>query len=215
MSGYASRFGSVGGGFDPANPGAIGGTTPNTGAFTRLSVAQGTLTDPVTGINLTATWNDAAHTFTGIFANITDTASNGNSFLLHFQVGGANRVRVFKDGRASFEGNVTAPIIVGTSFLSCLSDVGGVLFGAANDARLIRAAAATLQMGANHASTPTAQRIQAHGVTTGTGANLTLSGGAGSVAYGGVLIDLNSIPTSDPSTPGRIWRDGTDLKISI
>ena len=31
----------------------------------------------------------------------------------------------------------------------------------------------------------------------------------------GNQIDFTSIPTSDPSVAGRLWRDGTDLKISI
>lgn len=34
------------------------------------------------------------------------------------------------------------------------------------------------------------------------------------VEYGGFLI-LNNIPTSDPSYPGAVWRDGATLKISL
>lgn len=51
-----------------------------------------------------------------------------------------------------------------------------------------RDAAATLQLGTDHATTPTAQTIKAHDVTTGTGASLTIAGGKGSVAGGGVTI---------------------------
>jgi hypothetical protein len=51
-----------------------------------------------------------------------------------------------------------------------------------------RAAAATWQLGQTHATTATAQRIQAHGVTTGTGANLTLGGGSGDTK-GDVILD--------------------------
>lgn len=57
-----------------------------------------------------------------------------------------------------------------------------------NDAFLVRAAAASLQLGANHATTPTAQTIKAHNVTTGSGANLTLCGGTGSIAGGSVVL---------------------------
>jgi hypothetical protein len=48
--------------------------------------------------------------------------------------------------------------------------------------------AAQLQLGETHADTPTAQRIQAHGVTTGTGASLTLGGGSGDTK-GDVILD--------------------------
>lgn len=60
--------------------------------------------------------------------------------------------------------------------------------GASDDVRLERAAAASLQLGSNHATTPTAQTIKAHDVTTGVGADLILKGGTGSVADGYVKI---------------------------
>jgi len=84
--------------FDPANPGAIGATTPSTVNATRLTVAQGALTDPVTGLNLTATWNDAADTFHLDDADVTDTASAASSTLLRRRVGGSDRFRVTKAG---------------------------------------------------------------------------------------------------------------------
>lgn len=56
------------------------------------------------------------------------------------------------------------------------------------DLFLRRSAAASLQLGTNHATTATNQTIKAHNVTTGTGADLTLSGGTGSVANGAVRI---------------------------
>jgi len=48
--------------------------------------------------------------------------------------------------------------------------------------------AATFRLGQDHATTPTAQTLKAHNVTTGTGADLTLSGGTGSVANGNVIL---------------------------
>ena len=60
--------------------------------------------------------------------------------------------------------------------------------GGACDALLSRSAAASLQLGANHATTATNQTIKAHNVTTGTGADLTLSGGTGSAGNGAVRI---------------------------
>jgi hypothetical protein len=67
-----------------------------------------------------------------------------------------------------------------------------------NDLILGRDAAATLQLGADHATTATNQRIKAHDVTTGTGASLTLSGGTGSVAGGSVII-ATSATTGAPT----------------
>ena len=60
--------------------------------------------------------------------------------------------------------------------------------GASDDVRLERAAAASLQLGSNHATTPTDQTFKAHNVTTGTGAALKLCGGTGSVGKGAVII---------------------------
>ena len=57
-----------------------------------------------------------------------------------------------------------------------------------DDLLLRRAAAATLQLGTDDATTATDQTITAHSVTTGTGASLTLAGGSGSVAQGDVII---------------------------
>lgn len=50
--------------------------------FKGLTVAQGTLTNPVVGLDLTATWNDGADTFTAIRQRVTDTASASGSLLM-------------------------------------------------------------------------------------------------------------------------------------
>ena len=72
------------------------------------------------------------------------------------------------------------------------------------DLYLGRASAAVLQLGENAATTATNQTIKAHNVTTGTGANLILSGGTGSVANGVVII--SRLPTSNPG-PGLVLPD--------
>ncbi len=74
-----------------------------------------------------------------------------------------------------------------------------LLLGASDDVRIERAAAASLQLGSNHATTATAQTIKAHNVTTGTGANLVLAGGTGSVMGGSVKIAA-STTTGAPNT---------------
>ncbi len=62
-------------------------------------------------------------------------------------------------------------------------------------------AAATLQLGRNHATTPTNQCLKAHNVTTGTGGSLEIAGGTGSVARGAVTLNggNRSIYIASPS----------------
>lgn len=93
-----NAFSSGGSSVDLASPGAIGGTTPAAGTFTGLTVNQGTLTDPASGINLTATWNDVADTFTGFFANFTDTNSASGSLPVDIQVNSSSVFKVQKNG---------------------------------------------------------------------------------------------------------------------
>lgn len=91
---------------------------------------------------------------------------------------------------------VTNGNIVG-AFTYLRTNTGGALsLGASDDVKLGRGgAAATLQLGVDHATTATAQKIKAHNVTTGTGASLILCGGTGSVAGGSVKL-------AAPSTTG-------------
>lgn len=56
------------------------------------------------------------------------------------------------------------------------------------DLSLRRAAAATLQLGDDHATTATIQTIKAHNVTTGTGAAIVIHGGSGSDGRGGTIL---------------------------
>jgi hypothetical protein len=85
---------------------------------------------------------------------------------------------------------------IGTFFTSryAIGFTGSIshTINAGPDLYLCRAAAASLRLGADHATTPTGQTIKAHNVTTGTGASLTLAGGTGSVAYGNVLLNPTS-----------------------
>ena len=91
---------------------------------------------------------------------------------------------------------VTNGNIIGT-FAYLRTNTGGALsLGASDDVKLGRGgAAATLQIGVDHATTPTEQTLKAHNVTTGTGAALKLCGGTGSVGEGAVIIgDSTDMP---------------------
>lgn len=95
---------------------------------------------------------------------------------------------------------VTGGNILGT-FAYLRTNTGGSLsFGASDDVKLGRGgAAASLQLGVDHATTATNQTIKAHNVTTGTGANLVLAGGTGSVAGGAAILaasDTTGAPVS-------------------
>jgi hypothetical protein len=64
-----------------------------------------------------------------------------------------------------------------------------------------------LQLGTLHATTPTAQTIRAHGVTTGTGASLTLQGGSGSVVRGNVVLHGGNRAAYDSHPSTTVIRD--------
>jgi hypothetical protein len=66
-----------------------------------VAVNPGTLTTDVKVLDLSATWNNAAVTFTGLKFNATDTASIANSFLADLQVGGVSKFTIKKDGSLS------------------------------------------------------------------------------------------------------------------
>jgi hypothetical protein len=83
------------------------------------TIALGTITDPANILALTATWNDAADTFTGIYLNITDTASGASSRLLSFVVGGTDRFYIQKNGSVFVGNQLSVP---GTSTLGASSN---------------------------------------------------------------------------------------------
>ena len=79
--------------------------------------------------------------------------------------------------------------IIGTYAYLRINTGGALSFGTSDDVKLGRGgAAASLQLGVDHATTATTQTIKAHNVTTGTGANLVLTGGTGSINGGMVKL---------------------------
>jgi hypothetical protein len=72
----------------------------------------GTLTTDVKVLDLSATWNNAAVTFTGLKFNVTNTASNAASKLFDLQVGGSsiasiNRAGTITHVASTFTGRLT------------------------------------------------------------------------------------------------------------
>ena len=80
-----------------ANVLEIGAEAAGTGTQRQLRLPLGTVTAS-TPLSVTQTWNSAGVTFTGILANITDTASASGSLLMDLQVGGSSRINIQKDG---------------------------------------------------------------------------------------------------------------------
>lgn len=81
--------------FDPANPGEIGGGTPNIGNFTRLNVSP--------------TWNNGAVSFVGIYGRVTNTASGASSKLLDLgTVAEGSLAAINKTGRLQILTNSSA-----------------------------------------------------------------------------------------------------------
>lgn len=77
---------------------------------------------------------------------------------------------------------------------------GSSSVGSSSDLIAGRSAAASLQLGLDHATSATNQTLKAHNVTTGTGADLILSGGTGSVASGKVRTSTLGVFTLGPYT---------------
>lgn len=74
-------------------------------SLTNLSIASGTLTSNLTGLNLTQTWNSSGVSFKGAVLNITNTASATGSRLLDLQVGSTSKFAVDTNGLAYVGGN--------------------------------------------------------------------------------------------------------------
>lgn len=116
---------------------------------------------------------------------------------------------VYLGGARNFAFSSTSLYFLGSSPTLILNSntAPQILFGGSSDLILTRAAAASLQLGTNHATTPTKQTIKSHNVTTGTGSTLCLAGGTGSVA-GGAIELATSATTGAPVARMTIKANG-------
>lgn len=94
------------------------------------TIALGTITDPANILALSATWNDAADTFTGISLSVTSTASAAASKLIDLSVGGSTVFQVRKDGfvqaNAEIRTLIGVRVLSNTGYLS-LGTTGNVI----------------------------------------------------------------------------------------
>lgn len=132
--------------------------------------------------------------------NVTNTASGTGSTLANYKVGGSSVFRVSMTGQVfaasgwAMEGAQIPFYLNSGLVLQYYEGEFRVWHASAalnfNDqAHFGLGGAATFQCGKDHATTATTQTIKAHDVTAGTGANLAIKGGAGSVANGQPFLD--------------------------
>jgi hypothetical protein len=76
----------------------IGLGSGDTPTFKGATLSTGTITANTPAVDIGQTWNNSGVTFTGILANVTDTASNAASLLMDLQVGGSSKFSVSKTG---------------------------------------------------------------------------------------------------------------------
>ena len=166
---------------------------------TSLTGATVTADRPV--LNMAQTWNNAAVTFTGLKANITDTASNAASLLMDLQVGGVSQFSVGKAGLARPSGIALSADGFGGGNANWWSTNGLNLrtassFSFSNDLFIARRAAANLRLGASDAAAPVAQTLSVQSVAAGTtntaGTDFVIAGsqGTGTGAGGSIIFQV-------------------------
>ncbi len=134
-------------------------------------------------------------------------------------------------------GNVTGNVVgdvtgtvTGSASLNLLK-TGGTLTGTLTGQTILPSADSTYNLGANgtefanaFVDTVTTTEVQTEGVTINdnlitasrSNDNLQLDAtGTGAVEIIPIKVLMANLPTSDPAVAGQLWRDGTDLKISI
>jgi hypothetical protein len=100
----------------------------------------GTLTTDVKVLDLSATWNDAGVTFTGLKFNVTSTASATASLLLDLQVDGTSQIYATKGGALHFVEN---DVYINRPTANALAVYAGSTFTVGLQIRSIGAAAAS------------------------------------------------------------------------
>ena len=182
------------------------------GDATKLPLTGGTLTGGLTlssgaiRVNTLSSATTPAFGFTDSGTTGWYSPSNGIAYY-----GGASRGIPFGLGRNGIVGTVQIGYSGRIEFCTNAADSGTL------DLFVGRDAAASLQLGVNHATTATNQTIKAHNVTTGTGADLCLKGGTGSVANGVVSFGVRSAIGAETITGFITIKDegGTLRKLAV
>jgi len=86
-----------------------------------LSGTGATVTTSQPLLDLSQTWNASGVTFTGLKANITNTASASASLLLDLQVGGVSQFKVRRDGLTTLAGGLSATTVTASGVVTATS----------------------------------------------------------------------------------------------
>lgn len=201
--------------FDPTNPGPIGGTTPDVGNFTRLNVSP---TWNNAGTDFTGIYGRVTNTASGASSKLLDLGTVGGgskmalgkygdlvldadsgftSDLWECKVGGV------KQAWLTYYGEMNGIYVRGIGYVKTdgwmvIGGLNQVYLGQQGNGKLLIAGYLSTDplyevcLGVAHATTATPVTIKAHNVTTGTGADLVLKGGTGSVNGGMVKLSNSS-----------------------
>lgn len=181
--------------FDPANPGEIGGGTPNIGNFTRMVISgisiTGADTEPaildlschlnttgaIKGL-LYARVDNEASLYTGKLIDV-GTVQEGSKFSVNLE--GEVKSTYFRANGFFYSGT----FVLGTSqvYMHALGS-GELVLNGQNDTDPLH----KLVLGATQATSGTTVTIKAGDVTTGNGSDLSIEAGVGSVFDGVVNI---------------------------
>ena len=144
-----------------------------------------------TAVNITSTGNTIVNGTLDVDGNTTldDTTIDGS-----LTVNGAVDLNL-----TSYDIDATDDIDIDTT-----DTTGGIAIGTAN-------AEVPISIGNASSETRINDKLIVSGDTTAT--TLTLSGIL--TVNNNVIFNLDQIPTTNPGVEGQLWRDGTDLKISL
>ena len=182
------------------------------------------------GQQLDLNWNTTANV-TGIFVNLTDTASGTGSLLADFQVGGTTVANMTKAGLWSVSG---LRMVANTDSIAMGSDNDVVLEWEASDVLALRRSTNAQEFRIYNTYTDASNyeraeidwdtnvfRVRPTAAGTGTVRDLALGADTSNTIVDGAAIDMNSavimmadLPTSDPSVAGQLWNNSGVLTVS-
>jgi hypothetical protein len=151
------------------------------------------------------TWNNASIAFKARSTNVTDTASNSESRLSEWLLGGSDRVYIRKDGR-----------VFSISGFHAISNTGLLAIGATTDTLLTRKGAANWRLGASDAASPVAQTLSVQSVVAGTsntaGTDTKIEGSQGTGTGAGGSIIFRTAPAGTSGTSQNALADAFSIE---
>lgn len=177
------------------------GTIPSSGM---IRVGQGAIVADSPLIHSTATWNNAAVTFTHILVNITDTASVGSSLFVDLQLGGISKFKVDKGGTITVANGIVVnagglTVSAGTTAVQALTAVVGTFTVGDNSnvVTVVPTSGTYTGAGFRSAATRASSSAYYHFFATGDGSTISYIRGDG-VAYfaGAITTDAGIIATT-------------------